>query len=427
MVEDTLAVIDRMGLSRQALADHVAVVTGAGRGIGREVARALAWLGARVVIAELDEAGGHATEGIIRDAGGIALFVRTDVSDAMAVGSLAQQVRSAFGAVELLINNAIVCPVVPVAEMNVDTWDRVMAINLRGAFLTCRAFLPDMLERGQGTIVNLISTDAMPGLSAYIASKQGLVGFSQSLAVEVGDRGLRVIAFGPGMVDTPGIREVAADLAPRLGMTEAEFLKVPLHTAYTGLMPATHAGAATAYLVAELAEAYHGEVVDGYAILERAGVIGAPVVPVVEEERSLTAGKPDTGSSSAALQHVAEQARELHVILAETELEFGQLPVFARPLARRGFKSKAGQSLQDWLRIVSELGELAAAGSLSPAAAPRYAPLLEQLAVYYEGVPNEMARFTKDPDFLLQVAQLTKERLGVIRNLILALQAFVSD
>jgi NAD(P)-dependent dehydrogenase (short-subunit alcohol dehydrogenase family) len=427
MVEDTLTVLERMGLSRQALTEQVGVVTGAGRGIGREVARALAWLGARVVIAELDEAGGHATEGMIRDAGGTALFVHADVSDAVAVGSLAQRVRSAFGAVDLLINNAIVCPVVPVAEMDVDTWDRVIAVNLRGAFLTCRAFLPSMLAQGQGTIVNMVSTDAMPGLSAYIASKQGLVGFTQSLAVEVGDRGIRVIAFGPGMVDTPGIRDVAPDLAPRLGLTEAEFLKVPLHTAYTGLMPATHAGAATAYLVAGLAEAYHGEVVDGYTILERAGVIGAPVVPATDDETPVDLGELKAVSRSAPHQQVAERARELHVILAQTELEFGQLPVFARPMARRGFKGKAGQSLQDWLRTISELGELAAVGSPPPAAVPRYAALLERLAVYYEGVPGEMARFTKDADLLLQVAQLTKERVGVIRDLIIALQALVSD
>ncbi len=424
MVEDTLTVMGRTGLTPDTLAGQVAVVTGAGRGIGQEAARALAWLGAGVVIAELDEDGGRATEARIRDAGGIALFAKTDVSNAAAVDSLAERVRSAFGPVDLLINNAIFCPVVPAAEMAVETWDRVIAVNLRGAFLTCRAFLPGMLERSAGTIVNMVSTDAMPGLAAYIASKQGLVGFSQSLAAEVGDRGIKVIAFGPGMVDTPGIRDVAPDLAPQLGLTEDEFLQVPLHTAYTGLMPATHAGVATAYLVGALAEAYHGELVTGYTILERVGIIEAPLVPVVGTPTTpLGAGDPEEGSRASLNQEIAEQARALLLILAQTEREFGELPVFARPMARRGFKSKSGQSLQDWMRTLSELADLAAGGSLSATSVPRYADRLEELVVYYEAVPKEMARFTKDANLLDQIAQLTRERVRVIARLVMSLRA----
>jgi NAD(P)-dependent dehydrogenase (short-subunit alcohol dehydrogenase family) len=423
MATDTLDVMARTRLSREALDGQVAVVTGAGRGIGREAARALAWLGARLVIAELDEDGGQTTEALIREAGGVALFVPTDVSDAGSVNAMAERVWSAFGDVDLLINNAIACPVAPVVEMDVGTWDRVIAINLRGAFLTCRAFLPSMLDRGRGTLVNMVSTDAMPGLAAYIASKQGLAGFTQSLATEVGEQGIRVIAFGPGMVDTPGIRDAAPDLAPLLGITATEFLQVPLHTAYAGLMPAAHAGVATAYLVAELADIYHGEIVNGYTVLERAGVIAAPALPILEVPERADATTSGQDSRSALLEKIAEDARELRVILTQTELEFGQLPVFARPMARRGFKSKAGQSLQDWTQSVSELGDLAASGTLAGAAAPRFADLLEQLGVYYEAVPKEMARFTKDAEVLQEVARLTRERVAVIGNLVTTLRA----
>jgi len=133
-----------------------------------------------------------------------------------------------------------------------------------------------MLARKRGVILNMISAEAMPGLSAYIASKGGITGFSQSLALEVEGQGVRVIPFGPGMVDTPGIRNVAPELAPQLGIRTEQFLPMPLHPAFDGLMPAAYAGAATAYLVAKLADEFHGKIVTGYEVLERAGVIESP-------------------------------------------------------------------------------------------------------------------------------------------------------
>jgi len=258
------------------------VVTGGGQGIGREICLALAGLGAAVVIAELSAEDGLATETLVARTGGRALFIQTDMSSEESVTVLGAKAREAFGAPDILVNNAILCPVKPVTEMETELWDRVLAVNLRGAFLTVKAFLPDMLAAGRGIIVNLVSTDAMPGLSAYIASKEGLVGFTRSLALEVGDRGVRVVALGPGMVDTPGLRRAGVVLAPVLGLTAEEFFKVSIHPAYEGLMPAADAGLATAYLVAELADEYHGEVVDGYTVLERAGYLKPPVEVLAE-------------------------------------------------------------------------------------------------------------------------------------------------
>ncbi len=286
---NTASIISNTDLSRATLAGQAAVVTGAGRGIGRETARALAWLGARVVVAELNEVLGTETRQIIASEGGEALFIRTDVSDAESVAGLARQVHTAFGIVSILVNNAIYICETPVAEMSIEDWDRTLAVNLRGTFLTCRTFLPEMLAKKHGVIVNMISTDAMPGLSAYIASKQGITGFSQSLALEVSGQGVSVIPFGPGMVDTPGIRSVAEGLAPRLGMSPEQFLSIPLHPAFDGLMPAEYAGAATAYLIAALAEEFHGEMVTGYDVLERAGLIQSASAPNVNVYPSLKA------------------------------------------------------------------------------------------------------------------------------------------
>lgn len=189
-----MTVLEQLGLRSDELAGRVAVVTGAGQGIGREVALALARLGARVVVADMNEMTGAETAELIRAAGGTATFVRTDVARESDVARLAMWTLADFGPAEILVNNAALSPVASLLEMEPDLFDRVMAVNLRGAFLTCRAFVPGMLERKRGTIVNLVSADTMANMSAYIASKQGLVGFSQSLATELEHEHIRVIA-----------------------------------------------------------------------------------------------------------------------------------------------------------------------------------------------------------------------------------------
>jgi hypothetical protein len=240
----------------------------------------------------------------------------------------------------------------------------------------------------------------MPGLSAYIASKQGITGFSQSLALEVGASGVRVIPFGPGMVDTPGIRSVAAGLAPRLGMQADQFLHFSLHPAYEGLMPAEHAGAAAVYLTLRLADEFHGQAVNGYEVLERAGLLETLAVPPAGE----TVAETDTTDR-------VELIRQLAQILTETDAEFTRLPIFVRPMARQGFKSKAGQSLPDWQRTIAAL-------EASPAAPPQnLSERLDKLANYYRDVPKETARFTRDEEMLRQISEITQQRVTIIQQL----------
>jgi NAD(P)-dependent dehydrogenase (short-subunit alcohol dehydrogenase family) len=415
MTESVAQILTRAGLAQNTLNKQVAIVTGAGRGIGRETARALAWLGAKVIIAELNDVLGTETRELIQKEGGEALFIHTDVSDVNSVKELATKTHKAFRTVDILVNNAILCPATLVTEMDVDLWDRVLAVNLRGTFLTCKTFLPEMLAKEHGTVVNMISTEAMPGLSAYIASKQGIAGLSQSLALEVEGQGVQVISFGPGMVDTPGIRSVVPDLAPRLGMNEEQFLTVPLHPAFDGLMPVEYAGAATAYLVAKLADEFHGEMVTGYEVLERAGVIAPPRIggqaPALSE-----AGKAPFVSEGvdSDIQNLCEQFVEM---IVATETEFNQLPAFIRPLARSGFKSRAGQSLQDWARTAKTLREGFKSPVLLVNELSRLDTLFDKLVSYYQGVPAETARFTRESETLQTVDRISRERVALIRKL----------
>src|SRR5450759_1644222 len=349
VLEDLL--FNSLKLQPAECSGKVVVVTGAGRSIGEQVARAFAWLGAEVVMAELSTPGQRVADTMCQ-AGGKALFVQTDVSDSASVDRLAQTVHHALGPVSILVNNAIRIADVLVVDMDEALWDSILAVNLRGTFLASKTFLPDMLMRRDGAIMNMVSTEAMPGLSAYIASKQGILGLSQSMALEVGPAGVKVIPFAPGMVDTPGIRGVSGSLAPRLGMTQDAFLNLSLHPGYKGLMPPEHAGAATAYLALRLASEFHGQAVTGYEVLERAGYLKpaaemvAQIVDPLEEESPKVANRPIAAD-------VVRQAIAVGNIVAETAREFDKLPAFVRPLAWAGFKSKAGASLNDWQKILA--------------------------------------------------------------------------
>jgi NAD(P)-dependent dehydrogenase (short-subunit alcohol dehydrogenase family) len=188
------------------LAGQAALVTGAGRGIGRAVALALAREGASVALASRTAHELEATAKEVREAGGAALVVPTDVTDEPATTAMAARAREGLGRLDVLVNAAGAAAFTPVAELQMADWDRVLSANLRGAVLCCRAVLPAMMEARRGTIVNIgsvVTSRTLPGTAAYTASKYGLLGFSRVLAEEMRAHGIRVGVVTAGATDTP--------------------------------------------------------------------------------------------------------------------------------------------------------------------------------------------------------------------------------
>jgi NAD(P)-dependent dehydrogenase (short-subunit alcohol dehydrogenase family) len=190
---------------------RVALVTGAGSGIGRAIAHGLAADGARVVVSDLDEAGGAETVAAIEKSGGKAIFARGDVSKPEDGEALVGSAVKEFGALHVAVNNAgISGPSAPAGEYPIDGWDHVIAINLSGVFYGMRYQIPAMLDSGGGSIVNIASILGQVGFansSAYVAAKHGVVGLTRNAAIEYAARGIRVNAVGPAFINTPLIEK----------------------------------------------------------------------------------------------------------------------------------------------------------------------------------------------------------------------------
>ena len=191
------------------LEDKVCIITGGGSGMGRVAAELFAREGAKVVVAEVTEEAGQDTARTVTEAGGQATFVRADVSNEAEARAMVDHAMTTFGRVDVLYNNAGIMPAADhsVIDTDVATWDKVMAVNVRGVFLGCKYAIPRMVEQGSGSVINIASFVALLGCSvpqdAYTASKGAILSMTRSLAVQFGPNGVRSNAICPGPVETP--------------------------------------------------------------------------------------------------------------------------------------------------------------------------------------------------------------------------------
>ena len=192
-----------------SLKAKVAVVTGAGSGIGRGIAVRLARDEAAIGVWDLNGDAAAETAKMITDAGGKALAVTADCADQAAIKDAAAKTRAAFGPITILVNNAGIAPFIPYMEIPDEVWDRVIRINLKGPHLCCREVIPDMLAAGWGRIINITSSSTQSGSvnqAHYVASKGGLLGLTKALALEFAPTGITVNMVPPGFIDTPMLR-----------------------------------------------------------------------------------------------------------------------------------------------------------------------------------------------------------------------------
>jgi NAD(P)-dependent dehydrogenase (short-subunit alcohol dehydrogenase family) len=206
----------KMGDDMGQLDGLVAIVTGAASGIGRATAQLFASEGASIVVADVDESGGGETVRHIEESEGKATFIKTDVASTSQVNNMVRAAVESYGGLDILHANAgIDCAGKLVKDMEDCDWERVIDVNLTGAFRCCRAAIPKIVNRGGGAIVITSSDMGLKPFkycAAYAAAKAGLISLTRSLAIECGELGIRVNVIAPGETDTPmGLKSLAGD------------------------------------------------------------------------------------------------------------------------------------------------------------------------------------------------------------------------
>lgn len=374
-------IIETGNLTRHSLAGKVAVVTGAGGGIGYEAARSLLWLGSRVVIAEINpKTGQQVAQRLNREFGpGVALFVRTDVGEEGSVKNLARRIEKTYGQVDIVLNNATIAPLGAVKDMDIEAWDASYRVNLRGPVLMARAFIPGMVARNWGVFVCVSSTGGAY-MGAYECLKAAQVHLATTLNEELENSEVAAFTIGPGFVPTQTALSSLPKLAAMMGKSEREMQEVV--KAYT--LSAEAAGAGFAAAVA-MAARYRGQEISSVQALADAG-IGVSTSEQTAGERSLT---PEQ------LEQAMTLCRSVRTTLAEQSAGWKDRSIFERQWLIRTFRQQASLSVDEWLRVLEQI-EVMLQHQDFTALAMIDAPF-DRLAAYY-GHLYEMAKgYVKDP------------------------------
>ena len=276
--------LDKLEIPPGSLVGRTAMITGGARGIGEATAVTLAHLGARIVIVDVLPSGQDVADSI-KQGDGQAEFIQCDLSDVDQLLSMIPQAISSFGAIDILLNNALHLHTAPIADFPLEEWEKTFDTNAKAPFLLIKHFLPNMLKRSHGVIINMIAYEGSPMASAYSGTKMALRSLAYTAAREIGnDSGVSVFSFIPGIVDTPLIRDVVVPNAvAAFGIPEEEVIPIiAQNPGYDGLIPVEHCASALVYTIVHARE-YHGQVADPFEPLDRAGVIEMPKIDSDDE------------------------------------------------------------------------------------------------------------------------------------------------
>jgi len=373
-------IISQLGLSPDALRGETVVVTGAGGGIGYEAVRALLWLGANVVIAEINQQNGRMAEVIMEKEFGKdrVLFVTTDVGDETSVKELYKLSILAFGKVDAVINNATIAVLGNVVDVPIEQWDKSYHVNLRGPVLMARTFLPDMLKRDHGVFA-CVSSTGMAFLGGYETFKAAQVHLANTLDAEL--EGTNVIAYtiGPGLVPTETASKAVGRLAPQMGMSVEQFFEMNKGA----VLSVEEAGVGFALSVV-FAEKFRGQEISSIQALKAADInFGSGEAKKNSDEMSFEKRKQAQALCEAVLVTLKEQSEG-----------WKSRSLFERQWVIRDFKKTAGMPVEEWLSSLEQLDEsLHGEGAITPLP-------LDKLAGYYEHLAELAKGYEKDAEKL---------------------------
>lgn len=330
-------IIEELKISRDLINNKVAIITGAGGGIGLETAKSLLSLNAKVVIAEFDQYKvDYARSDLEQNFNNTEFLVqKTDIGDASSVAELKDIVLKRFGKVDVIINNATVAPLGYVWEVPIEEWDRSYAVNLRGAVLMAQAFIPDMKKRNSGAYI-CVSSTGTTFLGAYETYKAAQVHLANTLADELEGTRVNALTIGPGLVMTETASRSVEIIAPRMGLSLDQFYELNKNA----MLSVEEAGAGFA-LAAVYADKYRGMEISSMQTLSDAGY----------QFRS-------TGESGAAASidqdEIKRSLDKIHRTLLEQSEGWKQRSLFERQWVIRDFKKCTGEPVENILAWLKE-------------------------------------------------------------------------
>jgi NAD(P)-dependent dehydrogenase (short-subunit alcohol dehydrogenase family) len=382
--------IGKGNLTQDSLKGEVVVVTGAGRGIGFETARSLVWLGANVVIAEIDEKNGKAAEEEINKefGAGKVFFVKTDIGNEKDIDKLYEAALKKFSKVDVVLNNATVFPIGAVKDTPVESWDFSYHVNLRGPVCLARKFLPSMIERKHGVFVCVSSSGAAPFMGAYEVFKTAQVELSNTISAEMEGTGVHAFTIGPGISKTPGFVEGGGKVASLMGMSLVQLFELNKNAQISP--EAAGAGFAIAIV---LAKKYHGQETSSIQVLREAGIpLTDQEEPHVEERRSSQPKEEQTTKTNED-----QSNPELYQAVMKTYLEqsegWKKRNLFERQWVSRDFKKTTGLSIDEMQTTLKTLGN----NLKTNASTVDFIEPLNQLAGYYIHQQAQLKGFEKNP------------------------------
>ena len=364
---------------RESLAQQVVVVTGAGGGIGYEAVRSLLWLGARVIIAEVDKhKGTEAAQRLAAEFGAEnVLCVQTDVGHEEDVQRLAREAHRRFGQVDVVLNNATLAPHgKPVHESAIQDWDISYRVNLRGPVLLAQAFLPGMLARRHGVFA-CVSSKGAAYLGAYESLKAAQVHLAETLDAELENTGVIAFTIGPGLVPTETARSAVEHIAPLMGLSLDEFY----HMNQGAILSVEAAGAGFAAAIA-LAEQFKGQEISSLQAL---------ISAQIEFSSQPTAQHALSSDENQRALSLCQQVRRT---LEEQAHGWQQRSIFERQWMLRDFKKNAGLPVEQWLAALKQVEQHLAAGDQISF---QNLPPLDRLAGFYVHLGELAKGYEKDP------------------------------
>ncbi|HEX5942202.1 MAG TPA: SDR family NAD(P)-dependent oxidoreductase [Anaerolineales bacterium] len=369
-------VISQLGLKPDALRGETVVITGAGGGIGYEAARALLWLGANVVIAEINQQNGRVAEVALEKEFGKdrVLFVHTDVGDEACIQDLYRLCMMAFGKVDAIINNATIAVLGEVKDLPIEEWDKSYRVNLRGPVLMARTFLPGMIERKHGVFA-CVSSTGTAFLGGYETFKAAQVHLANTLDAELEGTGVIAYTIGPGLVPTETASKAVAKLAPQMGMSVEQFFEMNK----AAVLSVEEAGAGFAVSVV-FAEKFRGQEISSIQALKAA---------YINFGSATSEARPDE-MDAAERKQARVLCKTVRVTLKEQSDDWKRRSLFERQWVIRDFRKTAGMPVEEWLATLRQLEENLQRGIVS------YPPL-EKLAEYYEHLAELAKGYEKNP------------------------------